>query len=90
MPNPDTWLEGEPGLGEILVDPIVRLVMRRDGLDPRQVRDAIERGRMALRGVGTRPGKVTQSMPLVTVPPKSEAGPAAAARRSAPCATCGR
>ena len=28
------WLTGEPTLGEMLADPVIQLVMRRDRVDP--------------------------------------------------------
>jgi hypothetical protein len=38
----------EPALDEVLADPIVHLVMRRDGIGPGEVRAAIERARAIL------------------------------------------
>ena len=37
MPANDVWLRGEASLEEMLEDPIVRLVMERDGLDKEAV-----------------------------------------------------
>ncbi len=37
MPANDVWLRGEVSLKEMLEDPIVRLVMERDGLDKEAV-----------------------------------------------------
>ncbi len=37
MPANDVWLRGETSLEEMLEDPIVRLVMERDGLDKEAV-----------------------------------------------------
>jgi hypothetical protein len=39
--NRDEWLCGEPAIDDMLDDPIVRLVMRRDGITERDVRAAI-------------------------------------------------
>jgi hypothetical protein len=38
MQNGKVWLRGEVSLEEMLEDPIVRLVMERDGLDKEAVR----------------------------------------------------
>ena len=46
----DDWLKGEPPIEEILTDPIMHLVMRRDNLGPADVWAAIDRGRAALHG----------------------------------------
>ena len=46
----DNWLQGEPPIHEMLTDPIVRLVMRRDNLGPADVWAAIDRARIALHG----------------------------------------
>jgi hypothetical protein len=40
----------EPALEEMLRDPIVRLVMRRDGLEPRDVRCVVVATRRRLSG----------------------------------------
>jgi hypothetical protein len=37
MPASEVWLRGEVSLDEMLEDPIVRLVMERDGLDKEAV-----------------------------------------------------
>lgn len=50
VPVQNNWLLGEPPIHEMLADPIVHLVMRRDNLGPADVRAAIERGRAALHG----------------------------------------
>lgn len=49
------WL-GELGLEEMLRDPIVKLLMRSDGVRPRQVRAAMER-LGAKRSQGARGGR---------------------------------
>lgn len=41
----------EPDLADMLADPIVRLVMRRDGLCPADVMVEIQNARMRLRGL---------------------------------------
>ncbi len=47
----DYWVSGrEPGLAEVLSDPIVHLVMRRDGLSEADVRAAVRRGQARLYG----------------------------------------
>ena len=38
----------EPALDEVLADPIVHLVMRRDGIEIAELRDVIARARAAL------------------------------------------
>ena len=40
MPAPEVWLQGEVSLDEMLEDPIVRLVMQRDGLNREAVQSA--------------------------------------------------
>lgn len=42
---PDTELVGEPSLEELLAEPIVRLIMSRDGVEEHDMRGAIERVR---------------------------------------------
>jgi hypothetical protein len=49
------WLTGEPTLREVLDDPLIQLIMRRDCVDP-------DRLHAVLRGVGSR-------LPNVEVPP---------------------
>jgi len=39
----------EPSLDEVFDDPIVRLLMERDGLPPDEARACVERARAALR-----------------------------------------
>jgi len=58
LPTRDDWLNGEPHIHEMLTDPIVRLVMRRDNLGPADVWAAVERARAALRGQEERPRDV--------------------------------
>lgn len=41
MPPSETWLRGEASLAEMLDDPIVLLVMERDGLDRETVQSAL-------------------------------------------------
>lgn len=48
-PN-DPWRHGEPTLEEVMADPLVHLLMRRDGLAPRDVWPL-------LRDVGLRLGQ---------------------------------
>lgn len=50
VPTRDDWLMGEPRLREMMTDPIVRLVMRRDNLGPVDVWAAVEQARANLRG----------------------------------------
>lgn len=40
---PDHDLHGEPSLEEILSEPIVRLIMSRDGVEERDMRGTIDR-----------------------------------------------
>lgn len=40
MPASEVWLRGEVPLEEMLEDPIIRLLMERDGLDKEAVRSA--------------------------------------------------
>lgn len=39
---PDTDLTGEPSLDELFSDPIVRLVMKRDGVEERDMRGVLD------------------------------------------------
>ena len=39
--NRNVWMYGEPALDDVLNDPIVHLVMRRDGIGVAEVRAAI-------------------------------------------------
>ena len=41
------WLTGEPTLGEVLADPVIQLIMRRDRVDPDNLQ-------ALLRGISTR------------------------------------
>ena len=54
MSTQDNWLLGEPHIHEMMTDPIVRLVMRRDNLGPADVWTAIDRARTALYGPEVR------------------------------------
>jgi hypothetical protein len=40
--HPDTDLTGEPTLEEILAEPIIRLIMKRDGVDENSMRGQID------------------------------------------------
>ena len=47
----DYWVPGrEPTLAEVLSDPIVHLVMRRDGISASDVRAAVRLGQARLHG----------------------------------------
>ena len=51
------WLTGEPTLREMLADPVIQSVMRRDRVDPDDLQ-ALLRGVIArLQNVETRPGR---------------------------------
>jgi len=58
------WLQGEPELEEMLGDPIVLLVMQRDGLTPQSVRRILRASgdrllaTPAFEGVAVRSGPV--------------------------------
>ena len=45
----ETWLKGEPSLENLISDPIVQLVMRRDGLTAKDIWAVTYRARNALR-----------------------------------------
>ena len=62
MPKREDWLKGEPHLDEMLIDPIVRLVMRRDNLAAADVWDAIDRARANLRGRRRRGAEPTRDV----------------------------
>lgn len=49
------WIVGEPSLGEVLGDPLVHAVLRRDGLTPQDLQQAITLGkrRLAARAPAT-------------------------------------
>ena len=63
----DDWMRGgsEPGLDEILGDPIVVALMRRDGVTERHVREVVMRARgrrsPARFGHGALPSPVSTS-----------------------------
>lgn len=42
------WIVGEPSLQDVLDDPVVHAVLRRDGLSPQDLMRAINRGRSRL------------------------------------------
>lgn len=44
----DPWRHGEPSLAEVMADPLVALVMRRDKLDPDQVWPILAQARARL------------------------------------------
>lgn len=47
--RPDPWRTGEPSLTEVMTDPLVHLVMRRDGLRSDQVWPVIRQAQSDLR-----------------------------------------
>lgn len=47
--HPDTDLTGEPTLEEILAEPIIRLIMKRDGVDESSMRGQIDLVRESYR-----------------------------------------
>jgi hypothetical protein len=50
-PGGTRWLAAgkEPALAELLADPLVRLVMRRDGVSPAALRDIVAAAQRGLR-----------------------------------------
>lgn len=42
------WIDGEPSVRDLLGDPVVHAVLRRDGLSPQDLMLAIARGRSRL------------------------------------------
>jgi len=54
--SPRGWLQGEPEIEEMLHDPIVQLVMQRDGLTPQQLRRALRAGGERLMAAPTTVG----------------------------------
>jgi len=63
MGRDQSWSEAgvEPSLAEALSDPVVVLVMRRDGLAPEQVWQAVRRAQARLRTTGSPPQRPRQS-----------------------------
>ena len=45
----ESWLHGEPSIQEVMSDPIVHLVMRRDGLTPESVWAVIQTASVKLQ-----------------------------------------
>ena len=45
----ESWLHGEPSIQEVMSDPIVHLVMRRDGLTPESVWAVIQAASVKLQ-----------------------------------------
>jgi len=37
------WLKGEPSLSDVLADPVIQLIMRRDRVDPGHLNDLLRR-----------------------------------------------
>jgi hypothetical protein len=48
---PDADVLGEPTLEELFAEPIVRLIMKRDGVEDKELRGQIERVRKAYRAL---------------------------------------
>jgi hypothetical protein len=49
------WLQGEPSLKDVLADPVVHAMMRRDNVDPERLRELLWRiGRTVSRQVAAR------------------------------------
>ena len=57
MPADKLWLRGEAPLEEMLEDPIVRLVMQRDGLDKKAVQSVFLAATARKRGKPENQGK---------------------------------
>ncbi len=49
MRESEAWLHGEPSIREVMSDPLVRLVMRRDGLTPESVWAVIQAASVELQ-----------------------------------------
>ncbi len=45
----ESWLHGEPSIREVMSDPLVHLVMRRDGLTPESVWAVIQAASVELQ-----------------------------------------
>ncbi|HVJ55535.1 MAG TPA: hypothetical protein VM689_23950 [Aliidongia sp.] len=43
--NSQRWIDAEPGLDDLMNDPIMQLLLRGDGIDERQVFRAVELAR---------------------------------------------
>ena len=52
--TPDRWLASEPSLTDLMADPIMGLLLVGDGIDRRQVQQAVE---LARRRLGTPSAK---------------------------------
>jgi len=50
---PDTDLLGEPSLDEMLAEPIVRLIMQRDGVNETDMRGEMDRVQRVYSTLGT-------------------------------------
>lgn len=48
------WIYGEPGIDDLLNDPLVGLVLRRDGLNRQDLRTAVAAGRARLSPIRAR------------------------------------
>jgi len=55
------WILGEPSVQEIMVDPVIHAVLRRDGLGLNDLQRAIARGRSRLAPVNTAVGPLPAS-----------------------------
>ena len=49
MRQRETWFHGEPSIQEVMSDPLVHLVMRRDGLTPESVWAVIQAASVQLQ-----------------------------------------
>jgi len=58
MQSDERWIRDEPSLEEMLADPIVRILMERDGLSDQSVRAAFEEAAKRLR---SRSGGTTRA-----------------------------
>lgn len=48
---PDTDLSGEPSLDELFGDPIVHLIMQRDGVEEQEMRSTLDKVRRAYQSI---------------------------------------
>lgn len=56
--NGKSWLLNEPSIEDILRDPIIRLLMRRDGVSEDALRDALLQPAQSDRPCAQRPSRV--------------------------------
>lgn len=64
-----TWIVGEPTVRDLIADPVVHAVLRRDGLSKQDLMRAIARGRHRLSGTTLSSTTAAATGPIPITPP---------------------